>query len=164
GQHLDHHAGRGRGQPGQAEQQRGHDQPGTPVTARCVAASGRRRAGAARVCRLDGHTRMLRPGWQRINLAELSPEADQYSGRDGSTWLIQASTPPPTCTASAKPAFLTTARTSALRTPLLQCSTIFLSCGMCSSAAPVRNWSLGISVAPGIETISYSFGSRTSTR
>src|SRR5215472_12821690 len=90
--------------------------------------------------------------------------ADQYSGSDGSTWLIQASTPPPTCTASEKPASFTTARHSAERAPLLQCSTIRLSCGRRSSAAPDRNSPLGIRVAPGIETISYSFGSLTSTR
>src|SRR5215831_1930256 len=90
--------------------------------------------------------------------------SSQYDGRLGSTCLTQASTPPPTCTASEKPAFFTIARHSALRTPLLQCSTMRLSCGIFSSAAPERNSPLGISVAPGIETISYSFGSRTSTR
>ena len=56
------------------------------------------------------------------------------------------------------------ASASAERAPLLQCSTIFLSCGSFSRAAPDRNSPLGISVAPGIETISYSFGSRTSIR
>ncbi len=71
-------------------------------------------------------------------------------------------TPPPTCTASAKPADFRTARTSAERTPVLQCRTIFRSWGRSWRALPIRNSFFGISLAPGIETISYSFGSRTS--
>src|ERR1019366_1616512 len=98
------------------------------------------------------------------HLASPRSRRSQYTGRVGSTWLTQASTPPPTWTASAKPASLTTARISALRAPLLQCRTIRRSCGSRERASPVRNWSLGMSTAPGIETISYSFGSRTSTR
>ena len=46
----------------------------------------------------------------------------------------------------------------------MQCSTIRLSCGSFSRAAPETNSPLGMSVAPGMETISYSFGSRTSMR
>ena len=38
----------------------------------------------------------------------------------GSIWFTQATTPPPTCTASERPAPLTTASTSAERAPLLQ--------------------------------------------
>jgi len=72
-------------------------------------------------------------------------------------------TPPPTCTASEKPAPLTTAKASAERAPLLQCSTTFLSCGSLPSASPDRNSPFGIRTAPGIATISNSFGSRTST-
>src|SRR5262245_58751965 len=98
----------------------------------------------------------------RGDLAELAP--NQYVGNDGSTVLIQLSTPPPTCTASEKPAFLSTASTSAERAPDLQCRTIRLSWGMPDSAAPVRNSPLGISTAPGMLTISYSLGSRTSIR
>src|SRR5216684_3067300 len=103
------------------------------------------------------HTRpgRTRPAWAQV---------DQYEGSDGSTWLTQASTPPPTCTASAKPASLTMARHSALRAPLLQCRTIRRSWGSRSRAAPDRNSPFGISTEPGIDTISYSFGSRTSTR
>src|SRR5215469_6994288 len=96
--------------------------------------------------RLPIHTGILRP-WPTLAVPSGgagSRPAAQYVGRLGSTWLIQASTPPPTWTASEKPAFLTTARASALRTPLLQCSTIRLSCGSLSSATPVRNWSFGI--------------------
>ena len=41
----------------------------------------------------------------------------QYDGWDGSIWLTHALTPPPTCTASEKPAPLSTASASAERTP-----------------------------------------------
>src|SRR6266851_2813018 len=102
------------------------------------------------------HTRpgRTRPAWAQV---------DQYEGSEGSTWLTQASTPPPTCTASEKPALCTMDRHSAERWPLLQCSTTRLSCGSRSSAAPETNSPLGMSVAPGMDTISYSFGSLTST-
>src|SRR5688500_14247369 len=50
----------------------------------------------------------------------------QYDGCDGSIWLTHATTPPPTCTASENPAPFTTARASAERAPVLQCSTTFL--------------------------------------
>ena len=76
--------------------------------------------------------------------------------------VAQAVTPPWTWTASRKPAAFTAASASAERTPVLQCSTIGLSFGSCASARPERISSLGISYAPGMGTISYSFGSRTS--
>src|SRR3954469_15815977 len=44
----------------------------------------------------------------------------QYVGRLLSIWLAQATTPPPTCTASEKPAPLSTASVSADRCPVLQ--------------------------------------------
>src|SRR6185437_13686978 len=89
-----------------------------------------RGVGAACAPRKRSITSAVRAGPQ--------PAGAQYVGSDGSTWLAQASTPPPTCTASEKPAFLTTARHSALRAPLLQCSTILRSCGSFSRAAPLR--------------------------
>src|SRR3954447_2863416 len=88
----------------------------------------------------------------------------QYAGCEGATWLPQAATPPPTWTASAYPAPLTIARVSAERTPVLQCMTTCLSDGSCSSAEPLRKSPLGMSTEPGILLISYSLGSRTSTR
>src|SRR5690606_24917415 len=88
----------------------------------------------------------------------------QYLGRLGSTVSIQERIPPPTCTASEKPAFLTAASASADRPPDLQCRMICLSCGSLANASPVRNSPLGMRTAPGMLTISYSFFSRTSTR
>src|SRR3954452_12653851 len=86
----------------------------------------------------------------------------QYDGWLGSIWSTQATTPPPTCTASEKPAPLAIASTSAERTPDLQWNTNCLSCGNFSSATPVWKSAFGISTEPGIRLISYSFGSRTS--
>src|SRR2546430_3035288 len=84
-------------------------------------------------------------------------------GSEGSTCRTQETTPPWTCTASRKPAALTAASASADRTPDLQYSTICLSWGRLASALPDRISPLGTSREPGIETISYSAGSRTST-
>ena len=74
----------------------------------------------------------------------------------------EAVTPPNTCTASLKPAFLTAANVSADRTPVLQYMTIWRSWGSEASASPRRMSSFGIKVAPGMRTISHSAGSRTS--
>src|SRR5580700_7851886 len=124
------------------------------------------RSQAKRPPREPAQTRTDRGGTRARSAQKLRRTAGsgQYDGSEGSTWLIQASTPPPTCTASVKPAFLTIASASAERAPLLQCSTIRLSCGSRSRAAPDTNSPLGMSVARGRETISYSFGARTSTR
>src|SRR6266536_252432 len=75
----------------------------------------------------------------------------------------QETTPPWTCTASRKPAALTAASASAERTPDLQYSTIWRSWGRLARALPETISPLGSSREPGILTISYSAGSRTST-
>src|SRR5256885_16404524 len=85
-------------------------------------------------------------------------------GNEGSTLRTQDTTPPCTCTASRNPAALSAASASAERTPVLQYSTICLSCGSSASALPIRISFLGTSTEPGMRTISYSAGSRTSTR
>src|SRR5690606_31715524 len=88
--------------------------------------------------------------------------ASQYVGRLGSICFAQASTPPPRCTASGRPARCSAASASADRPPDLQCSTIGLSCGSSASASPDSILSFGISFGPSIRTTSYSCGSRTS--
>ena len=80
----------------------------------------------------------------------------------GSSCLPHATIPPCTCTASEKPAFLTTASASAERTPDLQCSTDGLSCGNLGQRLAGQDAALGDQLAPGMLTISYSFCSRTS--
>src|SRR5699024_2875340 len=92
----------------------------------------------------------------------VSGKGHQYVGRLGSTWLAHAVTPPPTCVASENPARCRAASASAERPPVLQCSTIGLSCGNSANAAPERMLSFGTNFAPGILTISNSCGSRTS--
>jgi hypothetical protein len=55
-----------------------------------------------------------------VQVRALPSHEAQYAGWDGSIWLTHALTPPPTWTASARPAPCTMARTSAERTPVLQ--------------------------------------------
>src|SRR5262249_31686637 len=88
--------------------------------------------------------------------------AGQYTGLCGAMGFTPPLTPPPTGGGPGEPGGLSATRSSALRTPVLQCRTILRSCGRAWRALPIRNSFFGISFAPGMETISYSFGSRTS--
>ena len=71
------------------------------------------------------------------------PRPVSTTAGDGSIWLTQATTPPPTCTASAYPAPLTIASVSAERTPVLQCMTICLSDGQLLEGVAVEELALG---------------------
>ena len=93
------------------------------------------------------------PETRRLSLSDRPGDLDkldqrtansvQYDGWEGSIWLTQAETPPPTCTEFAYPAPLSTASASADRTPVLQCSTICLSLGQLRQRVAVEELALG---------------------